>query len=149
MELKYLIGIGGYLALMLFIGYWVKNKTSTAEDYLVGGRSFNTLYNTAAQIKTFEKEADGALEVSNDRADAFIYDMPLNVVFFAEQGKGKVYHLDEPFTYEPLGIGIRQGDPDFINFINNFLHQIKNDGRYERIYDKWIKSSEWFSQTQQ
>ncbi len=47
MELKYLIGIGGYLALMLFIGYWVKNKISTAEDYLVGGRSFNTLYNTA------------------------------------------------------------------------------------------------------
>lgn len=58
MELKYLIGIGGYLALMLFIGHWVKNKISTAEDYLVGGR-------------------------------------------------------------------------------------------YERIYDKWIKSSEWFSQTQQ
>ena len=47
MELKYLIGIGGYLALMFFIGYWVKNKISTAEDYLVGGRSFNTLYNTA------------------------------------------------------------------------------------------------------
>ncbi len=104
---------------------------------------------TKAKIKTFEKEADGALEVSNDRADAFIYDMPFNVVFFAEQGQGKVYHLDKPFTYEPLGIGIRQGDPDFMNFINNFLHQIKNDGRYDRIYDKWIKSSEWFSQTQQ
>ena len=43
MELKYLIGIGGYLALMLFIGYWVKNKISTAEDYLVGGRTFKTL----------------------------------------------------------------------------------------------------------
>ncbi len=104
---------------------------------------------TKAEIKTFEKEADGALEVVNDRGDAWIYDMPFNVVFYAEQGKDKVFHLDEPFTYEPLGIGIRQGDPDFLNFINNFLIQIKNDGRYERIYDKWIKSTEWFTQTQQ
>ena len=47
MQLEYLIGIGGYILFMLFLGYWVKNKINTAEDYLVGGRSFNTLFNTA------------------------------------------------------------------------------------------------------
>ncbi len=122
--------------------YLVIARQGTTSEF-VAKRMF-----TKAKIKTFEKEADGALEVSNDRADAFIYDMPFNVVFFAEQGKDKVYHLDKPFTYEPLGIGIRQGDPDFMNFINNFLHQIKNDGRYDRIYGKWIKSTEWFAETQ-
>lgn len=101
-----------------------------------------------AKLKTFEKEADGALEVANDRADAWVYDMPFNVVFFAEQGKGKVIHLDEPFTFEPLGIGIKQGDPDFMNFLNNFLKQINADGRYERMYDKWIKTTDWFTRTQ-
>ena len=101
-----------------------------------------------AQFKTFEKEADGALEVANDRADAWVYDMPFNVVFYAEQGQGKVIHLDKPFTYEPLGIGIRQGDPDFLNFLNTFLRQVKADGRYDRIYDKWIKSTDWFTKIQ-
>jgi len=101
-----------------------------------------------AKLKTFEKEADGALEVANDRADAWVYDMPFNVVFYAEQGKGKVVHLDKPFTFEPLGIGIRQGDPDFMNFLNNFLRQLKADGRYDRMYDQWIKSTEWFARTQ-
>lgn len=101
-----------------------------------------------ATYKSFEKEADGALEVINGKADAWVYDMPFNVVFMAEQGKGKAMHLDKPFTYEPLGFGIKKGDPDFLNFLNNFMSQIKNDGRYDRIYDKWMRSSEWRNQAQ-
>jgi polar amino acid transport system substrate-binding protein len=101
-----------------------------------------------AKYKSFEKEADGALEVINGKADAWVYDMPFNVVFMAEQGKGKAMHLDKPFTYEPLGFGIKKGDPDFLNFLDNFLSQIKNDGRYDRIYGKWMKSTEWRAQVQ-
>lgn len=112
------------------------------------GEEASKRYLPKANLKTFEKEADGAMEVANDRGDAWVYDMPFNVVFYAEQGKGKVVHLDEPFTFEPLGIGIKQGDPDFMNFLNNFLRQIKADGRYDRMYDKWIKSTDWFARTQ-
>jgi len=28
------------------------------------------------------------------------------------------------------------------------LNQIKNDGRYERIYNKWIKSTGWIKNVQ-
>ena len=94
--------------------------------------------------KSFEKENEGVLEVVNGKADAFVYDLPFNAVFMAEQGAGKLIFLDEPFTYEPLAWAINQGDPDFLNFLNNFLKQIKNDGRYERIYNKWIKSTDWY-----
>ena len=37
---------------------------------------------------------------------------------------------------------------DFLNWLNNFLRQVKNDGRYEQIYNKWIKSNEWLSEVQ-
>ena len=43
---------------------------------------------------------------------------------------------------------VRKGDPDFMNWLNNFLRQIKNDGRYDRIYNKWIKSTEWIKEIQ-
>ncbi|SDN82648.1 amino acid ABC transporter substrate-binding protein, PAAT family [Desulfonauticus submarinus] len=101
-------------------------------------------YIPKAKYKSFDKEADGALEVLNGRADAFVYDFPFNVVFVAQHGEGKVVHLDKPFTYEPLAFGIRKGDPDFLNWLNNFLRQIKHDGRYERIYNKWMKGTDWF-----
>ncbi|OEU68649.1 MAG: amino acid ABC transporter substrate-binding protein [Desulfovibrio sp. S3730MH75] len=96
-----------------------------------------------AKYKSFETESDAALEVLNGKADAMVYDLPFNAIFMAEQGKGKLFFLDKPFTYEPLAFGIRKGDPDFINFLNNFLVQIKNDGRYEKFYAKWFMSTDW------
>ncbi|ACV69772.1 transporter substrate-binding domain-containing protein [Desulfohalobium retbaense] len=105
-------------------------------------------YMPKADYKSYEKEADGALEVLNGQVDAFVYDLPFNAIFNAQQGKGKVAFLDEPFTYEPLAFGIRKGDPDFLNWLNNFLRQIKNDGRYDRIYDKWFNSDDWLDTVQ-
>ena len=96
------------------------------------------------KYKSFETEPEAALEVVNGKADAFVYDLPYCVVFNAEQGAGKLIFLDEPFTFEPLAWAITKGDPDFMNWLNNFLSQVKNDGRYERIHNKWIKSTDWY-----
>ena len=101
-----------------------------------------------AQYKSFEKEADGAMEVVNGQGDAFVYDLPFCAVFMAQQGGKNLILLDKPFTYEPLGFGIKKGDPDFLNWLDNFLFQIKEDGRYDRIYNKWIKGTEWLSEVQ-
>ena len=102
-----------------------------------------------ATYKSFEVESEAGLEVLNGNADATIYDLPFCVVFMAQQGKDKLVFLDEPFTYEPLAWAVRKGDPDFLNWLNNFLAQLKNDGRYDRIYDKWIKSTDWIADIQQ
>lgn len=99
-----------------------------------------------ATYKSFEVESEAALEVLNGKADATVYDLPFCATFMAQQGEGKLIFLDEPFTYEPLAWAIRKGDPDFMNWLNNFLRQMKNDGRYDRIYDKWIKSTDWIKE---
>jgi len=101
-----------------------------------------------ATYKSFETETEAALEVVNGKADAFVYDLPYCVVFNAQKGAGKLIFLDKPFTFEPLAWAINKGDPDFMNWLNNFLRQVKNDGRYDRIYDKWIKSTDWIKQVQ-
>ncbi|UIP29039.1 transporter substrate-binding domain-containing protein [Photobacterium sp. TLY01] len=100
-----------------------------------------------AKLNVFETQSDAVLEVANGKADAFIYDMPFNAIY-ASQNSGKVVHLEQPFTYEPLGWAVAQGDMDMLNFLNNFLRQIKGDGTYERIYDKWFKDNSWLSQVQ-
>ncbi len=96
-----------------------------------------------ANYKSFETEAEAALEVIHGKADAFVYDLPFCEVMYASQGKGKVVFLNTPFTFEPLAWAINKGDPDFLNWLNNFLRQIKNDGRYEKIYVKWIRNTDW------
>jgi polar amino acid transport system substrate-binding protein len=100
-----------------------------------------------AQYKSFEEEVTAGMEVVTGKADALVYDLPFCVVFMAQQGKtGQLVFLDKPFTYEPLAWAVRKGDPDFLNWLNNFLAQVKNDGRYDRIYDKWIKKTEWIKE---
>ena len=96
-----------------------------------------------AKIRTFETEADGAQELLNGNADAFVYDKPYNAIFMSEKGEGRLIHLDEDLTFEPLGWAVRKGDPDFLNWLNNFLTQMKGDGRYDTIYDRWFNNDAW------
>ncbi len=104
-----------------------------------------------AKITTFETESDAASEVLNGKADAFVYDQPYNILFMSDKGKNKLVHLDSPLTYEPLGWAIRKGDPDFLNWLNNFLRQVKEDkvvNFYEKINQKWLKDTAWLKRVQ-
>ncbi len=101
-----------------------------------------------ATYKSFETEPEAALEVINGKADAFVYDLPYCAVFYAQKGAGKLVFLDKPFTFEPLGWAIRQGDPDFLNWLNNFLSQAVGDGNYGKIYKKWITGNDWIKEVQ-
>jgi len=104
-----------------------------------------------AKLVTFETEADAAAEVLNGKADAFIYDQPYNVLFMSDKGKGKLVHLDKPLTYEPLAWAIRKGDPDFLNWLNNFLRQVQEDkvlGFTDELYKKWLVDTNWLKRVQ-
>lgn len=101
-----------------------------------------------AKYISYETEQEGVMEVANGKVDAFIYDMPFNAAAWAQRGQGKMYHLDTPFTYEPLAWAVKQGDFDFVNWLNNFMIQIKNDGTYDKIYGKWFEDDSWMKEIQ-
>ena len=100
-------------------------------------------YIPKATYKGFESEAEAGLEVINGKADALVYDLPFCGFLYGSQGKGKTIFLSTPFTYEPLAWAINKGDPDFLNYLNNFLRQAKGDGFYDEVYKKWITGSSW------
>ena len=99
-------------------------------------------YFPKARIRQYESESDAANEVRSGRADAFIYDLPFNAIYCA-QNPERLVHLKQPFTYEPLAWAVRKGDPDFLNWLNNFLMLIKGDGTYDALYRKWFEGSAW------
>jgi polar amino acid transport system substrate-binding protein len=99
-----------------------------------------------AQYHGFDNEQEAVLDVVNGKADAFIYDAPYNVVAVNKAGAGKLVYLEQPFTYEPLAFGLKRGDYDSLNWINNYLRQVQKDGTYERLHSKWFKSTEWLKE---
>ena len=101
-----------------------------------------------AKYISYETEQEGVIELINGKIDAFVYDLPFNAIAFSQKGQGKMVHLDQPFTKEPLAWAIRKGDPDFLNWLNNFMNQIKYDGVYDKIYKKWFKDDAWLKEIQ-
>jgi polar amino acid transport system substrate-binding protein len=132
----------------------LKDKVTSYKDlnnpkYIVTSRMGTTgeqaikKYVPKATYKGFESEAEAGLEVINGKADALIYDLPFCGFLYGSQGKGKTVFLSDPFTFEPLAWAINKGDPDFLNYLNNFLRQAKGDGFYDELYEKWITGSSW------
>ncbi len=101
-----------------------------------------------AKIRTFDTEADAVQELLNGKADAFVYDKPYNAMFMAKRGGKGIVFWDKDLTFEPLGWAVRKGDPDFLNWLDNFLNQIKHDGTYDKIYNKWFKNISWLKRVQ-
>ena len=101
-----------------------------------------------AKYISYETEQEGVLELVNGKIDAFIYDLPYNTVAVGQKGQGKIVHLDTPFTFEPLAWAVRKGDPDILNWMENFMYQIKNDGTYDKIYHKWFQDDTWLKEIQ-
>ena len=97
---------------------------------------------------SFETEQEGVMDLLNGKIDAFVYDLPFNAIAFAEKGQEKLVLLDTPFTYEPLAWAVNKGNADFINWLDNFLIQAKNDGTYDKIYQKWFLSDAWLKDLQ-
>jgi glutamate transport system substrate-binding protein len=54
---------------------------------------------------------------------------------FVDQNPGEFKLVGEPFTKEPYGIGLKKGDTEFRNFINDVLEAAYEDGRWETAWE--------------
>jgi glutamate transport system substrate-binding protein len=47
--------------------------------------------------------------------------------------------VGEPLTIEPYGMGVAKGHPEFVDFVNETIREVKADGRWQALYDQWIR----------
>ncbi len=46
--------------------------------------------------------------------------------------------VGDPFTFEPYGAGIPNGDKEFKRFVDQAIAKYKEDGRWAQAYEKWV-----------
>lgn len=44
----------------------------------------------------------------------------------------------EPYTHEPYGLGFNKDDSDLVKFVNGVLAEMRADGRWAALYQKWL-----------
>lgn len=88
-------------------------------------------------VRTFDTAPLAFLALKTGQVHAVIVD---EVVAIQERNNnpGQTVILGKPFATEQYGIAVRKGRTDLLQRINDALKQLRADGTYDRLYEKWI-----------
>ncbi|MGG6440863.1 glutamate ABC transporter substrate-binding protein [Saccharococcus caldoxylosilyticus] len=103
-----------------------------------GSTSAQNIRKVAPQVNVleFENYAEAFTALKAGQGDALTTD---NALLWGMAKQDPNYRvLDETFTEEPYGIAVRKGDKELLQVINEYLKEIKENGEYDKIYEKWI-----------
>jgi polar amino acid transport system substrate-binding protein len=102
-----------------------------------GSTAANVVRELRAQVIEVSR-IDEAYQALQDReVDAVVFDSPVLLYYAANEGKGRVHMVGTPFRKEDYGIVFRPGNP-LRRQVNATLLQLREDGTYQQIYDKWF-----------
>ena len=87
-----------------------------------------------AELTEFDVYSKCAEALKNGQVQAVTTD---NVILLGliSQDEESFELVGKPFTKEPYGIGLKKGDTEFRNFINDTLEKIVQDGRWLKAWD--------------
>ena len=84
-----------------------------------------------------DKESAAVLEVTQGKADAFIYDS-LSVYQNHKRHPNATRALLRPFREETWAVGLRTGDTKLREQINGFLKEFRAAGGFEKLGDEFL-----------
>jgi polar amino acid transport system substrate-binding protein len=91
-----------------------------------------------ARLLVLDKEAAAVLEVTQGKAQAFIYDQ-MSTYQNWKKNPDTTRALLIPFQQEKWGIALRKGDEQLMGQVNRFLKAFREQGGFERLGDIHLK----------
>ena len=91
------------------------------------------------EVKVMNNAALAVSDLITGRVDGVVNDIPVNNAY-ARLNKGKITTLKAPLNSEQYGIVIPKNNPELLKKVNAGLKNIKANGIYDKIYDKYFKT---------
>lgn len=92
-----------------------------------------------AQLVVFPDQAAAFTALTQGRIDAYANDGVQLAGLKAKAPNPSQWKIvGEPFSHEPYGMAMRQGDPEFRLLVDSALMEAIESGEYFRLYDKWF-----------
>lgn len=90
-----------------------------------------------ADVHTYEAFNDYLQDLMNGRLDVIINDSLL-AGYTIKHGNLPVKICSDLLDTDTIGMAIKKGNTDFVNKVDQILAQMKQDGTYDQIYEKWF-----------
>lgn len=113
-------------------------KLVTVQQETTGQYAVEKLGLPPQQIRKFETMQDALLEVRNGRGDAAVGDLPA-LSEMIRKGYPELETVGGIFVHENYAVVARRGEPELLGAVNDALAKILEDGRYAKIYQRWIR----------
>ncbi len=97
-----------------------------------------------AKLRLFDDEPAAVQELRNGNVHAMVSAQPLPSSTALEY-PDTIMVYDEVMMLEAIGIGVRKGDSDTLNLVNNWIEINRNNGWIQGKYAYWFKSQDWKS----
>ena len=91
-----------------------------------------------AEILVLDKESAAVLEVTQGKADAFIYDQ-MSTYQNWRRNSATTRAVLEPFQRESWAVGIRKGNDELKRKVNAFLKAYRDKGGFDQLGDRYLK----------
>ena len=92
-----------------------------------------------ATIIVHAKNAEIPGMVAEGKFDVMITDSPEAIRYAKDDSRLYAALLDKTFTKNQFGIMMQRGDQVFANFINMWMEEMKLQGEFDKLYDKYMK----------
>ncbi len=99
-----------------------------------------------ATLRQFDEDALALQEVLNGKAHAFVTSTPTPAFEALKHPDQLFLPIAEPFVQGAEGFALRKGDPDALNFFNNWVMLRQQDGWLKERHDYWFKTRDWAAQ---
>ncbi|WP_425059514.1 basic amino acid ABC transporter substrate-binding protein [Sporomusa carbonis] len=91
-----------------------------------------------AKIREFNSASEAFLELKAGGADAVVNDLPVNEYFLAKNASKDAKLIGEVLNAEEYGVAVAKKNTELARKINKALDEIKQNGEYAKIYEKWF-----------
>lgn len=87
-------------------------------------------------IKSYKETEDYLLDLENGRLDAAINDILFQLAYNKERPGLKM--VGDPFTKVSVAMAARKGDKELVEVANTVIADLKQNGQFDKIYQKWV-----------
>lgn len=86
----------------------------------------------------FDTNDEALMDLETKRSDAVVGDEVYVRYYIKQKGEEKYRIATEYFSDEEYGIGFRKTNGDLLKLIDDTLDEMRADGSYDEIYNKWF-----------
>ncbi|WP_240627345.1 basic amino acid ABC transporter substrate-binding protein [Thermoflavimicrobium daqui] len=99
----------------------------------------NAFGKTYANLKGYDDVPGAVDDLQLKRLDAVVVDKAVAIDYLKKLGQDKFETVEDPsIKIEKYGILVKKGNKELLNKINEGLKKIRQDGTYDKIYEKYF-----------